>query len=261
VSSPAEYVRPLEGKVAVVTGGASGIGLAISQRLARDGAKVAIFDLNVEGAEKAAAEIEASGAKALGCGVDVASRDQLEAGVATVRSTWGPISILVNNAGIEGIVPFADTDIEFWDRIFAVNITGTFHCTQVVLPDMVEAGWGRIINVSSSSAQRGAKNMVAYASTKGAMISFTRSLALELGGQGITVNNVPPGFIETPMLRATVDSGRFPENFMETQIAQTPVGRSGQPEDIAAAVAFFASPDAGYITGQTLGVNGGRIPS
>jgi 2-hydroxycyclohexanecarboxyl-CoA dehydrogenase len=252
VTSPAEYVRPLEGKVAVVTGGASGIGLAISQRLARDGAKVAIFDLNVRGAEQAAAEIEASGATALGCGVDVASRQQLEAGVATVRSTWGPISILVNNAGIEGIVPFADTDIEFWDRIFAVNITGTFHCTQVVLPDMVEAGWGRIVNVSSSSAQRGAKNMVAYASTKGAMISFTRSLALELGGQG---------FIETPMLRATVDSGRFPENFMESQIAQTPVGRSGQPQDIAAAVAFLASPDAGYITGQTLGVNGGRIPS
>jgi NAD(P)-dependent dehydrogenase (short-subunit alcohol dehydrogenase family) len=261
VSSPAEYVKPLEGKVAVVTGGASGIGLAISRRLARDGAKVAIFDLNVEGAKEAAAAIEAAGAEAIGCGVDVASRAQLEEGAATVRSTFGPISILVNNAGIEGIVAFADMDIEFWDRIFAINITGTFHCTQVVLPDMVEAGWGRIVNVSSSSAQRGAKNMVAYASTKGAMISFTRSLALELGGQGITVNNVPPGFIETPMLHATIDSGRFPENFLETQIGQTPVGRSGQPDDIAAAVAFLASPDAGYITGQTLGVNGGRITS
>jgi len=142
-----------------------------------------------------------------------------------------------------------------------VNITGSFHCTQLVVPDMIEEGWGRIINISSSSAQRGSRGMVAYSASKGAMISFTRSLALELGKQGITVNNVPPGFIETPMLHKSIDQGRFPKGFMEAQIEQTPVGRAGQPEDIAAAVAFLASPDAGYITGQTFGVNGGRAPS
>jgi NAD(P)-dependent dehydrogenase (short-subunit alcohol dehydrogenase family) len=261
MTSPADYSRPLEGKVAVVTGGASGIGLAISRRLARDGAKVVIFDLDVEGASRAAAEIEGTSGAALACGVDVASREQLAAGVVAAHDAFGPVSILVNNAGIEGIVPFGEMETEFWDRIFAVNITGAFHCTQLLLPDMVAAGWGRIVNVSSSSAQRGAKNMVAYSATKGAMISFTRSLALELGGQGITVNNVPPGFIETPMLHATIDSGRFPADFLNLQIAQTPVGRAGRPEDIAAAVAFLASPDAGYITGQTLGVNGGRITS
>jgi NAD(P)-dependent dehydrogenase (short-subunit alcohol dehydrogenase family) len=261
VTSSAALAEPLEGKIAIVTGGASGIGLAISQRLARDGAKVAILDLDATSAERAAADIAAGGGTAIACGVDVASREQIEAGVAEVRDQLGPVAILVNNAGIDGITPFAQTDPAFWDRIFAINITGTFHCTQVVLPDMVEAGWGRIVNVSSSSAQRGSKNMVAYSATKGAMISFTRSLALELGGQGITVNNVPPGFIETPMLHKSIDSGRFPAGFLDAQIALTPVGRAGRPEDIAAAVAFLASPDASYITGQTLGVNGGRIPS
>jgi NAD(P)-dependent dehydrogenase (short-subunit alcohol dehydrogenase family) len=249
------------GRVAVVTGGASGIGLGISRRLAHDGAHVAIFDLDAAGAERAAADIEAAGGTAMACTVDVADRNQVEAAVAQVRSRFGPIAILVNNAGIECVTPFVSMDVDTWARVFDVNMTGTFHCTQVALPDMLEAGWGRVINVSSSSAQRGARGMVAYSSSKGAMISFTRSLALELGGTGITVNNVPPGFIETPMLHKSIDSGRFPEGFLETQIQQTPVGRAGQPEDMAAAVAFLARPEASYITGQTLGVNGGRIPS
>jgi NAD(P)-dependent dehydrogenase (short-subunit alcohol dehydrogenase family) len=250
-----------DGKVAVVTGGASGIGLGISERLARGGAKLAIFDLDEAGAAAAAAGISGEGGAAIACPVDVASRSDIDAAVDEVRRKLGPVAILVNNAGIESIEPFQTTDPVTWDRIFAVNITGAFHCTQAVLPDMIDAGWARIVNVSSSSAQRGSRAMVAYSSSKGAMISFTRSLALELGGQGITVNNVPPGFIETPMLHKSIDSGRFPAGFLEAQIAQTPVGRAGQPEDIAAAVAFLASEEAGYITGQTLGVNGGRIPS
>jgi NAD(P)-dependent dehydrogenase (short-subunit alcohol dehydrogenase family) len=254
------WVRPLEGKNAVVTGGASGIGLAVSERLARDGANVAIFDLDAPGAQQAADRLTASGQTVIACAVDVSDRAQIERSVEEVRAQLGPIQILVNNAGMECIVPFASMDEATWDRVFAVNITGTFHCTQVVLSDMLEAGWGRIINISSSSAQRGSRGMVAYSASKGAMISFTRSLALELGGQGITVNNIPPGFIETPMLHKSVDQGRFPEGFIEAQIQQTPVGRAGRPMDIAAAAAFLASDDAGYITGQTIGVNGGRFP-
>ena len=255
------WTPPLEGRNAVVTGGASGIGLAISERLADHGAKVAIFDLDGEAAQKVAESISSSGRTAIGFTVDVADREQIESAVIAVREQFGPVHILVNNAGIEHISPFVSMEPAAWDRVFAVNITGSFHCTQLVVPDMIEEGWGRIINISSSSAQRGSRGMVAYSASKGAMISFTRSLALELGKQGITVNNVPPGFIETPMLHKSIDQGRFPKGFMEAQIEQTPVGRAGQPEDIAAAVAFLASPDAGYITGQTFGVNGGRAPS
>lgn len=245
---------------AIVTGGASGIGLAISERLARDGANVAIFDLDADGARTAADDLTASGHTVIACAVDVSDRTQVERAVGHVRTELGPVRVLVNNAGMECIAPFVSMDEATWERVFAVNITGTFHCTQVVLPDMLEARWGRIINISSSSAQRGSRGMVAYSASKGAMISFTRSLALELGGQGITVNNIPPAFIETPMLHKSVEQGRFPEGFIEAQIQQTPVGRSGRPEDIAAATAFLASPDAGYITGQTIGVNGGRVP-
>jgi NAD(P)-dependent dehydrogenase (short-subunit alcohol dehydrogenase family) len=226
--------KPLAGKNAIVTGGAAGIGRAISERLARDGARVAIFD--------------------------VSDRSSVERAVTATREQLGPVTVLVNNAGIDCIEPFTSLDVATWERIFAVNMTGTFHCTQLVVSDMIEAGWGRIVNISSSSAQRGSRGMSAYSASKGAMISFTRSLALELGPHGITVNNIPPGFIETPMLHKQLDEGRFPPGFMDTQIQQTPVGRAGQPEDIAAACAFLASPDAGYITGQTFGVNGGRLP-
>jgi len=146
------------------------------------------------------------------------------------------------------------------DRVIAVNLMGVLQCTQAVVPDMIEQGWGRIVNISSSSAQRGAKGMGVYAATKGAVISLTRALALEFGPLGITVNNVPPGFIETPMLHKAFDSGQFGPNGLKNQIEATPVRRAGTPGDIAAAVAFLASPDAGYVTGQTIGVNGGRVP-
>jgi NAD(P)-dependent dehydrogenase (short-subunit alcohol dehydrogenase family) len=260
--SAAEYTaRPLEGKVAVVTGGAAGIGMGISQRLARDGARVAIFDLDAEGAVRAAEEIVDSGDAAVAYTVDVSQRAQIESALGEVRAQLGPVVILVNNAGIECMTPFATMDVETWERVFNINMTGSFHCTQLVLPDMFEAGWGRIINISSSSAQRGSKGMVAYSSSKGAMISFTRSLALELGDKGITVNNVPPGFIDTPMNQRAFSEGGFPPGAYEAQVKATPVGRAGKPEDMAAAVAFLARPDSSYITGQTLGVNGGRFPS
>jgi NAD(P)-dependent dehydrogenase (short-subunit alcohol dehydrogenase family) len=245
-------------KVAVVTGGASGIGLAIAQRLAADGAKVAVFDLNGEAAEAAAAKIEADGGAAMAVVVDVADRAAVERGFQTVKDAWGPVTILVNNAGKEGFERFLDISLEAWESVVTVNLTGTFHCCQVALPDMVEAGWGRIVNISSSSTHGGQPYMSHYVAAKSGVIGLTKSLALEFGPAGITVNTVPPGFIDTPMLQRNAAAGRLGPGGVEDAIARTPVRRAGRPEDIAAATAFLVSDEAGYITGQIIGVNGGR---
>jgi NAD(P)-dependent dehydrogenase (short-subunit alcohol dehydrogenase family) len=244
-------------KVAIVTGGASGIGLGIAQRLARDGAKVAVFDINGDDAEAAAAKIRSDGGSALAVVVDVADRDSVEAGVAEVRSAFGPVTILVNNAGKEGFEKFLSISLESWNSILTVNLTGTFHCCQVVLPDMVEAGWGRIVNISSSSAQGGQPFMTHYVASKAGMIGFTKALALEFGPKGVTVNTIPPGFIDTPMSRRSEAKGLL-GGTIEQHAASTPVRRAGLPDDIAAACAFLVSDEASYVTGQVVGVNGGR---
>ena len=247
-------------RVAIVTGGASGIGLAIAERLAADGHAVAIFDLNGDAAKEAAAKIEAGGGKAIGLTVDVSSREQIDAGVDEVRTQLGRPTILVNNAGLDAFTPFLKITEELWNRVYDVNITGTFRCCQAVVPDMLEEGWGRIVNVSSSSGQTGQQFMTHYASSKAAMIGFTKSLALELGPKGITVNNVPPGFIDTPMLRDAEAKGRL-GGTVDERAAEIPVRRAGRPEDIAAACSFLIREESSYITGQTIGVNGGRVPS
>ncbi len=244
-------------KVAIVTGGASGIGLAIAQRLARDGVKVAVLDLNDADAEAAAAKIRAEGGSAIAVQVDVADRESVERGVAEVRAELGPVTILVNNAGKEGFAPFLSISPESWNSILSVNLTGTFHCCQVVLPDMVEAGWGRIVNISSSSAQGGQPLMTHYVASKAGMIGFTKALALEFGPQGVTVNTIPPGFIDTPMTRRSEQKGLLGKG-IDYHASQTPVRRAGRPEDIAAACAFLVSDEASYVTGQIIGVNGGR---
>ncbi|WP_328392992.1 SDR family NAD(P)-dependent oxidoreductase [Nocardia sp. NBC_00416] len=242
-------------RTAIVTGGASGIGAAIGRRLAADGAAVAVFDINDAAAGAAAAAIRADGGTALGVGVDVADRSAVEAGVADVRSALGGPAILVNCAGVTVSGPFLELEPETWNRVLATNLTSAFHCCQVVLPDMVAAGWGRIVNISSSSTHSGVPGMAAYVSSKSGMNGLTKVLALEFGRYGITVNTVPPGFIETPMMREALDNGVFD---LDRQVAGTPVGRIGQPEDIAATCAFLVGEEAGYITGQTVGVNGGR---
>lgn len=241
------------GKTTIITGGAQGIGLAISQRFARDGAKVAIWDIDEAAAQRTADELVAAGGKAIACRVDIADRAQVDAAIAAVREAFGPISILVNNAGISNIVPFLDMTEEQWDRMITINLKGVFHCTQAVIPDMLAAGWGRVVNVSSSSTQSGAPYMSHYVASKGGVIGMTKALALEFADKGITFNNVPPGFIDTPLLRATLNDAAI-----EAQIEGSPMKRIGRPEDIAAACAFLASEDAGYITGHTLSVNGGR---
>jgi 2-hydroxycyclohexanecarboxyl-CoA dehydrogenase len=243
----------LAGKTAIVTGGASGIGLAISRRFSREGASVAVWDIDEAGAQRVAGELVADGARAIGCGVDVSSRSQIVAAAERVRAELGAAGILVNNAGVSGFTPFLEITEEAWDRMVTINLKGVFLCTQVVIPDMLAAGWGRIVNISSSSAQTGSARMAHYVSSKGGVIGFTKALAMEFAEKGITVNNVPPGFVDTPLLRATLSAGA-----VEEQIQKSPMKHVGRPEDIAAACAFLASEDAGYITGHTLSVNGGR---
>jgi 2-hydroxycyclohexanecarboxyl-CoA dehydrogenase len=242
-------------KNAVVTGGASGIGLATCRRLARDGIGIGVWDIDHAGAQRAATELVAAGARAIACNVDVSARPQINAAVERVHAELGPVHILVNNAGITSFRPFLEVTEAEWDRIMSVNLKSLFLCTQAVLPDMLSAGWGRVINISSSSAQSGSARMTTYASSKGGVIAFTKSLALELAAAGITVNNVPPGFVDTPMLQA---SSEKITGGIAGQAANSPMKRPGRPEDIAAACAFLASDEANYITGLTLSVNGGR---
>jgi 2-hydroxycyclohexanecarboxyl-CoA dehydrogenase len=241
-----------------VTGGASGIGLAVSRRLARNGASVAVLDLDAGAAEQAAAELRAEGARAIGVGVDVSDRAAVEKALDTVRDEAGPVEIMVTSAGISLAAPFLDITIEDWERVLAVNLTGTFHCLQLAVPDMIAAGWGRIVTISSSSAQSGSRNQAHYSASKGGVIVLTKTLAVELGKHGITVNTIPPRAVVTPMFNAApfMQQGD-PSAVLEQMAARSPVGRLGVPDDIAAAAAFLCSEDAGYITGQVIGVNGG----
>lgn len=246
-------------RTAIVTGGGSGIGLAISRRLAADGAAVAIFDRDGPSADAAAAGIEADGGRAIGVTVDVSERAQVDAGVAEVREALGAATILVNNAGISPFEKFLEIERESLERVLAVNVIGVFDCCQAVAPDMIEARWGRIVNIASSSAQTGSVLQVHYSASKGAVIALTRSLALALGSKGITVNAVPPSLIDTPPLRQAEADGLLGPGGIEAATKSLPVRRLGTPDDLAAGVAFLVRDDAGYVTGQVLGINGGRV--
>lgn len=242
----------LNNKVAVVTGAARGIGRAIGIRLARDGAAVSLWDLRADGLQETVEEIRQAGGKAIGCVGDAADADEVARCAAETRAAFGPVGILVNNAGIVGFDKFLTITEEMWDRMMRVNMKGPFLCTKEIVPDMMASAWGRIINISSSSAQTGATSMAHYVASKGGVIGFTKALAIEFASLGITVNNVPPGFVDTPMLRESpVDFDAF--------AAMMPMKRSGCPDDIAAAVAYLASDGANYVTGQTISVNGGRF--
>jgi 2-hydroxycyclohexanecarboxyl-CoA dehydrogenase len=245
-------------RVAVVTGAGSGLGRAIAHRLASDGLAVAVLDIDGEAAATVAGEITADGLEAVAYGdVDVSSRAQVDDAVARVRADMGPTLVLVNNAGIAGFREFEKITDEKWDRIMQVNLNGPFYLCQAVLPDMLEAGWGRIVNISSSSAQGGQPYMVHYVTSKAGLIGMTKALALELGPRGITVNTIPPGFIDTPMLRGSEERGLLGGS-VEENAAKTPVRRAGLPTDIAYATSFLVSEEASYVTGQVIGVNGGR---
>lgn len=242
-------------RVAVVTGAASGMGLAIARELAAGGDAVALLDLNGDRLREATTDLTQRGLRAAPFEVDVAERSAVERVFAAVRDELGPVAILVTSAGIEAFDPVLDITPEKWERIIAVNLTGTFTCVQLAVPDMITAGWGRIVTISSSSAQSGAPNMAHYVASKGGVVGLTKALARELAGHGITVNTIPPSLVDTPMARHAEKIGNIPS---VDQIGKmVPVGRAGTPEDIAAACSFLCSDRASYITGQLIGVNGG----
>ena len=242
-------------RVAVVTGGASGIGLGVARGFVADGHRVALVDSNAEAAETAAEELRRGGATAIAVAADVADRTAVTAGFARIRSELGPVEILVTSAGIESFKPVLDITAEGWDRIIGVNLTGTFTCVQAALPDMLAAGWGRIVTISSQSAQSGAPNMAHYAASKGGVIGLTKALAVELARHGITVNTIPPSLVDTPMARKAEAAGDFPG--VDIVGPMVPLGRAGTPADIAAACSFLCAESGSYITGQLIGVNGG----
>jgi NAD(P)-dependent dehydrogenase (short-subunit alcohol dehydrogenase family) len=242
-----------------VTGGASGIGLAIVRRLAIGGASVALLDLDEDAAGRVAAELRAEGSRVIGVGADVSDRAAVEKALEAARGELGPIEIMVTSAGLSLNAPFLEVTVQDWDRVLAVNLTGTFHCLQLAVPDMIACGWGRIVTISSSSAQSGSRTQAHYSAAKGGVVVLTKTLALELGQHGITVNTIPPRAIITPMFKAApFAQGPEGEEAVRELTARSPVRRLGRPEDIAAATAFLCSDDAGYITGQVIAVNGGN---
>lgn len=246
-------------RTALVTGGGAGIGEATCLRLARGGHAVGVLGRRQENTDAVARIIVEAGGIAFPVLADVADRAQVDAALAQVRAALGPITILVNNAGIEEFMPVAEIDDASWDRVMAANLKGLFQVTQAVLPDMMAAGWGRIVNLTALGSQIGAANMVHYTASKGGVTSMTRSLAVELGRHGITVNEISPGFILTPMAQRAIDGDLFPVPY-EDIVATYPIPRVGHPDDAAAAIAYFVSEAAAYVTGQTLGVNGGCCP-
>ncbi len=249
---------PFQGTTAIVTGGASGIGLAIATALADRGCSVAVLDLHREALDEQVGRLRERGGDVAGYVCDVTDRPGVEATVERIRTEQGVPLILVNNAGRPLFRPFLSITLEQWHQVIDVNLTGTFHLCQVVLPGMVDAQWGRIVNISSSSTHGGQPYLSGYVAAKSAVVGLTKSLALEHGPDGITVNTVPPGFIDTPMLRADAERGRLGPGGVEDAVARTPVRRIGRPEDIANACVFLCQDESSYITGQVIGVNGGR---
>ena len=238
----------LEGRKALVTGGASGIGAATVRRLAAEGADVVIGDVNIEGAGAVAAEVGAVAGH-----LDVTKPDS----AVSLVAEHGPFSILVNNAGTDEFGFFADTDPGLWQRVLAINLIGVLACTHAVLPGMQAAGYGRVVNISSEAGRIGSKGSVAYSSAKGGVLGFTKAMAREGARFGITVNAICPGPIETPLLMQALEFGEIGQKIVDNMKAGTQLRRLGTPDEVAAVVAFLASDDSSYMTGETLGVSGG----
>lgn len=244
--------RPMRN--AVVTGGGSGIGRAIGLRFAADGTNVAIIDVNSGGAEQTAAAIRDLGRGAIALEADVSDSKAVAAAIAEAKGSLGALQILVNVAGIGEFAPFLEMTEEQWDRMIAVHLKGTFNCAKAAMGDMVDSGWGRIVNIASvAGLNGGGPGLTHYAAAKSGIVGFTKALAHEAGPLGITVNAIAPGLIDTPMIR---DSG-VAQTIIQYTKERTPMRRVGTPEDVAAACAYLAAEDAGYITGQVISPNGG----
>lgn len=245
----------LDGQVAVVTGGAGGIGRAIVGHLAEAGAAVAVLDVDPAGAKASADQTAtATGGRTIGVAADVGDAASTRAAIARVEADLGPVDVLVNNAGIDRIGPFLESREQDWDMLLRVNLRGTITCSRAVLDRMVDRGAGRIINIASDAARVGSTGETVYAATKGGVISFTKSLAREVARHSITVNCVCPGPTDTALLDQVAEHS---QKLYDSLARAIPMGRIGAPDDIAPAVTFLAGPGAGYITGQTLSVSGG----
>jgi NAD(P)-dependent dehydrogenase (short-subunit alcohol dehydrogenase family) len=231
--------------------------MSIAIRLAADGKHVGVLDLNTEAAEKTATEIQAAGGRAIALGVDVSDEDAVAETFNRVRGELGPVEILVTSAAISGFSRLDKISLDQWNRYLAVNLTGTFLSIRAALSDMVAAQWGRIITISSAAGQKGAQGQAHYSAAKGGVIALTKTVALDYAAKGITANTVPPFAIETPMLREQQAAGKLPPDKYLNQMI--PAGALGNPEDVAAVCSFLAADDAGYVTGQVIGVNGGAV--
>jgi 2-hydroxycyclohexanecarboxyl-CoA dehydrogenase len=248
----------LTGKNALVTGAARGIGRAIALALARDGAQIAALDVLADGAREAAREVEALGVKGLALVADLTQRAAVDRAIETTLAQWGQIDIVVNNAGWDRLEFFLDSEESTWDKIIDINFKGILYVCKAALPPMVKRGaGGRVINIASDAGRVGSMGEAVYAGTKGAIIAFSKTLAREVARAKITVNVVCPGLTETPLLQGVRETSPTSAKIVEAVTRSIPLGRVGQPNDIAEAVAFLASPAADFITGQTLSVSGG----
>ncbi|MGK2881990.1 MAG: SDR family NAD(P)-dependent oxidoreductase [Mycobacterium sp.] len=247
----------MQPRVAVVTGGGRGIGREIALALGRQGRHVAVVDLRDQEAKETAEAITAVGGTAVPVVVDVTDPASVKEGLNEVRQNLGPISILVNNAGWDELKPFVDTDEEFWQRVIEINYKGVLRTTHDVLPAMIEARFGRIVNIGSDAGRVGSSLESVYSGAKGAVIAFTKTIAREVARVGVTANTVCPGPTDTPLLQEIIDAQADADKVIGAMTRAVPMKRLGRPEEVAAAVAFLASEDAGFITGQTLSVSGG----
>ncbi len=242
-----------EDKVVLVTGGASGIGAATVAAFAAEGAKVGVCDINAEGADAVARQHP----DAFAVPMDVTDAGGVKAAIDDVAAEYGRIDVLANVAGWDRVMPFLETTPEFWDRVIAVNYRGILATCHAVLPHMIEAGGGAIVNTASEAGRNGSSGEAVYSGTKGGVIAFSKAIAREVSRHGVRVNVVAPGLIETPLLRGMIDEGHG--RLMEAIVKATPIRRFGRPEEVADAIVFLASDKASFVTGQTLGVSGGLV--
>ena len=245
------------GKTVVVTGGGGGIGGATCRRFGADGAKVAVHDRNLEAAEKVAAAIREAGGQAQAFRCDITDRASVDAAIAATEAALGPIDVLVNNAGWDVFKPFTKTTPDDWDKLIAINLTGALHMHHAVLPGMAARKRGRIVNIASDAGRVGSSGEAVYAACKGGLIALSKTLAREHARHGITVNVVCPGPTDTALFADYKEGAGNPDKLMEAFTRAIPLGRIGQPDDLPGAIAFFASDDAAFVTGQVLSVSGG----
>jgi 2-hydroxycyclohexanecarboxyl-CoA dehydrogenase len=245
-------MRGLQGKNVIVTGGGGAIGGAICRRFAGYGAKVGVFDKNLDGAKNVAQEITG-----IACGVDITDYAAVGKAIAEFERDAGPTDILVNNAGWDKFVNFVDTAPDLWDQVIAINLRGALNMSHVVLKGMVARGHGRVVNIASDAGRVGSSQEAVYSACKGGIIAFTKTVAREVARKGITLNTVCPGPTDTPLLAAAAGAGERAQKFRDALVGAIPMKRVGKPDDIPGAVCFLASDDAAFITGQTISVSGG----